>query len=420
MAVLALAGATLIVGFLQPGPAVPTVSTQPVIAQQAESSDAISTVLAQRGDRGDTVRNLQQRLADKGFAPGPVDGIYGRKTAAAVSSMQRAVGLTETGKLDAASSTALDAYQAPTGSTAASNNPSPTMSIREAQQHLVDAGFNPGPVDGLYGRKTRTGIEAFQRQVGLAVTGKVDAATASALASFDGRASGVAGDNGGGADPTDTNATTGDASGATSTNDAANAKTATKAYQQQLADGPFDPGLADGSYGTKTKQAIWSLEKLAGLSMDGSWGDDDQAALEGVLNGSIGGPAASYERRWVEVDLSQQLMMIYDPGQTVPVLVSHVSSGSGIPWRQGRYSGKSITPTGEFTITRRIRGWRESSLGIGRLYNPLYFTSGGIAFHGATSVPSYPASHGCVRVPMHIAEYLPSLLPNGTPVVVRD
>jgi lipoprotein-anchoring transpeptidase ErfK/SrfK len=74
-----------------------------------------------------------------------------------------------------------------------------------------------------------------------------------------------------------------------------------------------------------------------------------------------------------------------------------------------------VTPPGSFTIGRRIDGWRTSELG--KLYNPLYF-NGGIALHGAPSVPLGPASHGCVRLPMHIAEYAPDLLPNGTPVIV--
>ena len=98
-------------------------------------------------------------------------------------------------------------------------------------------------------------------------------------------------------------------------------------------------------------------------------------------------------------------------------MVSHVSSGSGIPWSNEEHSGSSVTPLGDFHIYRRISGWRESSLDIGRLYNPLYF-NGGIALHGATSVPLYPASHGCIRLPMHIADSLPGELPDGTPVHV--
>ncbi|HUR48214.1 MAG TPA: L,D-transpeptidase, partial [Acidimicrobiales bacterium] len=75
----------------------------------------------------------------------------------------------------------------------------------------------------------------------------------------------------------------------------------------------------------------------------------------------------------------------------------------------------AVTPGGSFKITRRIPGWRTSRLG--QLYNPLYF-NGGIAIHGAPSVPAYPASHGCVRIPMHSARWFPDTVPNGTPVYV--
>ncbi len=383
-------------------------------AASAAPTQAEETI-AQRGDEGPVVRELQAKLSASGFPPGPIDGDYGRRTAAAVSSFQTAAGLPASGVYDRATADALAAYSPPAveqpetpqdADGSDDSNPAPTMSVRQAQQRLVDIGFNPGPVDGKYGRKTRAGLEAFQRQVGIVVSGVIDSATVTALNAYSGTI-----------EPTPP--TSGD-----DTNDGGepdnNPSTGLAGVQRQLANGPFDPGPIDGEYGTKTKHAIWALEKLAGLPMNGTWSDADQTALDQVLSGAIGGPTQSYGRRWVEVDLSQQLMMVYDPGRSTPVLVSHVSSGSGIPWRQGRYSGRSITPVGEFTIFRRISGWRQSSLGIGSLYNPLYFTNSGIAFHGSRSVPSYPASHGCVRVPMHIAEYLPGLLPNGTPVSVRQ
>jgi peptidoglycan hydrolase-like protein with peptidoglycan-binding domain len=34
--------------------------------------------------------------------------------------------------------------------------------VREIQQLLTDLGYTPGPVDGLYGKKTRAAIQAFQ------------------------------------------------------------------------------------------------------------------------------------------------------------------------------------------------------------------------------------------------------------------
>lgn len=49
------------------------------------------------GDRGNSVRRLQQRLAAQGFDPGGVDGIFGEKTKAAVVAFQRANRLTVDG-----------------------------------------------------------------------------------------------------------------------------------------------------------------------------------------------------------------------------------------------------------------------------------------------------------------------------------
>ncbi len=262
--------------------------------------------------------------------------------------------------------------------------------IVDLQTRLNDVGFSVGEPDGDFGRRTERAVTSFQKVNGLVQTGTVNQATIDELYRYE-------------------------YDGLVVTTEDEGAKV--EQLQELLATGPFDPGPADGEYGTKTIQAIWALEKLAGIPIDGSWGPADDWAFAQLVDGRLGGPTRSNETRWVEVDLSQQLMKVYDPGQNTPVLISHISSGSGIPWENENHSGSSITPIGDFHIQRRISGWRESSLDIGRLYNPLYFT-GGIAFHGAQSVPNYPASHGCVRVPMHIAEYLPAELPNGTAVHV--
>ncbi len=62
----------------------------------------------ERGDRGEGVRELQERLADQGFVVGDVDGIFGRKTqAAALEYQRRAGGLPQTGVFDGATYNAL-------------------------------------------------------------------------------------------------------------------------------------------------------------------------------------------------------------------------------------------------------------------------------------------------------------------------
>ena len=264
--------------------------------------------------------------------------------------------------------------------------------VRDLQARLNNVGFTAGTADGTYGRRTERAVSAFQQINDLEPTGVVDDATLDALFSY--HYEGLVLESG--------------AEGPQ-----------VEELQALLAEGPFDPGDSDGVYGTHTVQAVWALEKLSGIPIDGDWGPADDWAFDQLMAGTVGQPTKSHDGRWVEVDLSEQLLKVYEPGQNTPVLISHVSSGNGIPWANEEHSGSSITPIGDFHIQRRINGWRESSLNIGRLYNPLYFV-GGIALHGSQSVPLYPASHGCVRVPMHIAEYLPAELPNGTPVHVTS
>jgi lipoprotein-anchoring transpeptidase ErfK/SrfK len=55
----------------------------------------------------------------------------------------------------------------------------------------------------------------------------------------------------------------------------------------------------------------------------------------------------------------------------------------------------AVTPPGRYRFFRAVDGPDRSPLGV--LWRPRYF-NGGIAVHGYSSVPPYPASHGCVRV----------------------
>jgi lipoprotein-anchoring transpeptidase ErfK/SrfK len=75
----------------------------------------------------------------------------------------------------------------------------------------------------------------------------------------------------------------------------------------------------------------------------------------------------------------------------------------------------AVTPVGRFAVYRKVGGFDPSPLGT--LYDPLYFT-GGYAIHGNPSVPPYPASHGCVRVPMWVAPQLYNTIPYGETVYV--
>jgi lipoprotein-anchoring transpeptidase ErfK/SrfK len=94
----------------------------------------------------------------------------------------------------------------------------------------------------------------------------------------------------------------------------------------------------------------------------------------------------------LEVNKPLQVLYVVRRGRVATIIPV---STAGLPGR--------FTPEGRFSIYRKVPGFDPSPLGT--LFDPLYFT-GGYAIHGNPSVPPYPASHGCIRVPMWIAPTL--------------
>lgn len=118
--------------------------------------------------------------------------------------------------------------------------------------------------------------------------------------------------------------------------------------------------------------------------------------------GSIEGPLQ------IIVSKETQSLAVYD-GDTV-IATSKVSTG-----KQGH-----STPTGIFSILEKKR-YHESNLYSNA---PMPFmqrlTWSGIALHASNSVPSYPASHGCVRLPNKFAPMLYNMTSRGAHVIISD
>ena len=184
-----------------------------------------------------------------------------------------------------------------------------------------------------------------------------------------------------------------------------------EALERRLADLKYDVGAVDGAYDATTTQAVMAFQKVHGLARDGKAGPAVRAALATATAPAPLVPAGGATR--VEVDVPRQVLLLYKGGALARIVA--VSTGSGRRYCVDDECARAVTPGGAYRISRRIDGWRTSRLG--ELYNPLYF-NGGIAIHGAPSVPATPASHGCVRIPMSAAEWLPSSVANGTPVYV--
>jgi lipoprotein-anchoring transpeptidase ErfK/SrfK len=186
------------------------------------------------------------------------------------------------------------------------------------------------------------------------------------------------------------------------------------ALQRRLTQLGYWLGTPDGTYGDLTRQAVIALQKAAGLGRDGVTGPKTRAALARGVRPS----ARTGRGHVVEVDLSRQLLLIVDNGRVSRIL--NTSTGSGV-WYTAPdgHRGHATTPAGTFRVQWQVDGWHTSPLG--RLYRPKYFHPRGIAVHGYTSVPAYPASHGCVRVSLPAMDMLwrESLMPVGTQVTVH-
>ena len=170
----------------------------------------------------------------------------------------------------------------------------------------------------------------------------------------------------------------------------------------------LDVGPADGVFGRGTFHGVVAFQKVQRLSRDGVVGPATWAKLAAPYR-----PVPRYRLTTssLEVDLARQVVYLTGAGSIRGILDS--STGNGQWYRQAGSWHRAITPTGRFRLYARYSGWRLSPLGW--MYRPHFFYAG-YAIHGSSSVPAYPASHGCVRVTVPAMDRLASKLWLGMPV----
>jgi hypothetical protein len=183
------------------------------------------------------------------------------------------------------------------------------------------------------------------------------------------------------------------------------------ALQNRLISLGYWLGPANGTFGDSTEQAVYALQKAAGLSRDGIVGPSTQAALkEGVTPHPQ--PASGMV---IEVDLQDDILMFVTNGKLDWAF--NTSTGGGYTYCSGGSCALAETPVGFFRIYNEVDGLVVDNLGA--LWLPKYF-DGGFAIHGDSYVPPVPVSHGCVRVSDEAIDWIWSqgLAPIGTPVWV--
>jgi peptidoglycan hydrolase-like protein with peptidoglycan-binding domain len=159
--------------------------------------------------------------------------------------------------------------------------------------------------------------------------------------------------------------------------------------QQRLSSLGYWLGPLDGQFGGTTQQAVWAIQKAAGIPRTGIL---DPATTAALAAGTVPKPKSN-SGHTIEVDLSRQLVLIVTNGHLDAAL--NTSTGGGYVYYDQGTRQVATTPTGQFTTFSEVDGTRVSSLGV--LWRPKFFV-GGIAIHGDTDVPPRPVSHGCVRV----------------------
>ncbi len=160
------------------------------------------------------------------------------------------------------------------------------------------------------------------------------------------------------------------------------------------------PSLSS-TFGDDFVQSVYTFQKVQGLERSGSV---DAAFWARLDNPRIPRPRYTEPASHIEIDKTHQVLYLVRNGEIV--LISPVST-AGIAGYH--------TPEGRFAIYRKVVGYDPSPLGV--LLDPMYFV-GGYAIHGNPSVPPYPASHGCVRVPNFVIYRLFSSEPYGETVYV--
>lgn len=150
-----------------------------------------------------------------------------------------------------------------------------------------------------------------------------------------------------------------------------------------------------------TEQALLAFQGWEDLDRTGTVTGQTQVAL---FRATRPRPAARRTGRRIEIYRDLGVLLMVENGEVVRAV--HTSTGTG-----------GLTPVGDFKVYAKVlMSWSVPF----QVWMPFaaYFR-GGIATHQSPDVPSYPASHGCVRLPEGEAERVYRFVDVGTPVAVR-
>lgn len=193
-------------------------------------------------------------------------------------------------------------------------------------------------------------------------------------------------------------------------------KSTLRATQQKLKDFGINPGPIDGIYGPKTGRALCTFRWISGMDVHRDNLDTDTYQKINEHTNQYGYitnvPAGQFkgEDTYIYVNKTCQTMIYVEHQKIRRVInVSTGKKGHETPDTVRRLGG---TQKGWHCSTLYPESCRTQHTGmnkkysdVGNMYNKRY-VMGAIYLHGSTSVPTYPASHGCIRVSVWDSDWM--------------
>lgn len=192
--------------------------------------------------------------------------------------------------------------------------------------------------------------------------------------------------------------------------------------QRGLAEAGFYHHVIDGVYDKRTASAVVAFHKYLRLKRTDEFSSVDWHLLYNLP--ALGFQASGLPTRpgatdYVEVDVARQLLFLVRDGEIAGILPVS-TGGEHTYWsvRNDRFS-RASTPRGDFVLRWNQTGWACDPVTGWCVYKYWAF-SDFYGIHGYLSVPTQPASHGCVRLNVWDADWIEDKLEVGMTVHIWD
>jgi peptidoglycan hydrolase-like protein with peptidoglycan-binding domain len=126
-----------------------------------------TTTTSEQPTTDPAVADLQYVMTRLGYYTGPIDGVYSAETTAAVTEMQKALGVTADGVYGPETDAALKGKA--------------RQVVVQIQTMLTEYGYYTGTIDGTYGTDTQAAVKKLQTDLGVTADGRLGAETVDAF-----------------------------------------------------------------------------------------------------------------------------------------------------------------------------------------------------------------------------------------------